>query len=95
MKIAAARERCSYPVYRTVSECHFRSYFGSTTGAVYRVFPGQQSGRSNGDGKSGWGNLGATPDAAVTQRDHRPVFPFNVRHWRGKARPPDGADLSC
>ncbi len=36
---------------------------------------------------SGWGDLGATPDAAVAARDHRPVFPFTVRHWRGKAMP--------
>ncbi len=36
---------------------------------------------------SGWGDLGATPDAAVAAKDHRPVFPFTVRHWRGKAMP--------
>lgn len=48
-----------------------------------------QHGFRHWDGNSGWGDLGATPDAAVTQRDHRPVFPFNVRHWRGKAQPPD------
>lgn len=41
-----------------------------------------------GDG-SGWGDLGATPDAALAMKDHRPVFPFNVRHWRGKAQPAD------
>lgn len=36
-----------------------------------------------GDGV-GWGDLGVTPDGALSVRDHRPVFPFVVRHWRGK-----------
>lgn len=36
----------------------------------------------------GWGDLGATPDAAQAARDHRPMIPFNVRHWRGKSQPP-------
>lgn len=36
----------------------------------------------------GWGDLGATPDAAFSLRDHRPVFPFTVRHWRGRALAP-------
>jgi hypothetical protein len=36
----------------------------------------------------GWGDLGASPDAAMSVKDHRPVFPFTVRHWRGKTLPP-------
>lgn len=36
----------------------------------------------------GWGDLGATPDAAQAAKDHRPVFPFTVRHWRGRTSPP-------
>lgn len=37
---------------------------------------------------SGWGDLGPTPDAAESVRDHKPVFPFTVRHWRGTTLPP-------
>jgi hypothetical protein len=35
-----------------------------------------------------WGDLGSTPDGALSLKDHRPVFPFTVRHWRGKTVPP-------
>ena len=37
--------------------------------------------------ETGWGDLGATPDAALAAKDHRPMLPFNVRHWRGKSEP--------
>jgi hypothetical protein len=37
---------------------------------------------------SGWGDLGSTPEAAESVRDHKPVFPFTVRHWRGRTLPP-------
>lgn len=37
---------------------------------------------------AGWGDLGVTPDAALAAKDHRPMFPFTVRHWTGKASPP-------
>ena len=37
---------------------------------------------------NGWGDLGVSPDVALSVKDHRPVFPFTVRHWRGKTVPP-------
>lgn len=37
--------------------------------------------------ETGWGGLGATPDAALAAKDQRPLLPFHVRHWRGKAGP--------
>lgn len=37
---------------------------------------------------AGWGDLGTTPDAALAVKDHRPMLPFTVRHWRGKVSPP-------
>lgn len=37
---------------------------------------------------AGWGELGSTPDGALAARDHRPTFPFTVRHWRGRTQPP-------
>lgn len=39
------------------------------------------------DDVPGWGDLGATPDAAHDVKDHRPLIPFTVRHWRGRASP--------
>ena len=35
----------------------------------------------------GWGDLGSTPDNALAMKDHRPMLPFTVRHWRGKTQP--------
>jgi len=38
-------------------------------------------------GARAWGDLGSTPDAALSVKDHNPVFPFTVRHWRGRTLP--------
>ncbi|MGE0350905.1 hypothetical protein [Hydrogenophaga sp.] len=38
-------------------------------------------------GTGAWGDLGATPAAAASVKDHNPVFPFTVRHWRGRTAP--------
>lgn len=48
-----------------------------------------QHGFRNWSGVDGWGDLGVTPGAAYTAKHHSPTFPFTVRHWRGKAFPPE------